>query len=142
MGILRIGGRDHACALAAGDQPGHCSWCGLLLPPRRRRWCSDSCAQAFADQHVWPAARAAALDRAGWRCERCDSRPLRLEVHHSVEVDPRDGYEPGCQHHTEGLEVLCRGCHASEHSFRREVERLLVWADGQVSRQLVLPGVR
>lgn len=102
MGTLRIGGHEYHCDLAAGDRAGACSWCGAPLPPRRVRWCSDTCAHAYADQHVWTAARRAALDRDGYRCTRCEARPPRLEVHHRYELDPaRHGYEPGCEHHLE-----------------------------------------
>ena len=55
---------------------------------------------------AWERLRRAALDRAGWRCERCGNGPP-LEVHH------RDGdranNEPG------NLEPLCPDCHLAEH---------------------------
>ena len=142
MGTLLIDHRHAACDLAAGDRPGRCAWDGRPLPARRRRWCSNTCGQAYADNHVWASARQAALERAGYRCERCAAVPLDgLEVHHRVEVDPQIKYRPSCAHHQSNLEVLCPDDHGSEHSFRREVDRLLVWADRHVSRQLVLPGV-
>lgn len=139
MGTITISGGTLACAIAHGDERGRCSWCGGPLPARRRRWCSEDCAHAFADNHSWPAAREAALDRAGRRCERCDRRPLTLHVHH---VEIAETYGRSCLHHQANLEVLCVGCHEQEHTFRRDVERLLRWADGQIALQLVLPGVR
>lgn len=132
-------GHGAGCDLAPNSRPGSCAWCGSPLPPRRRRYCSDPCAYSWADNHVWSAAKQAARERAGYRCERCDARPTVLAVHHRVEVDVQHGYENGCQHHQAGLEVLCEPCHRSEHGFRREVDRLLRWADGVVSLQLELP---
>lgn len=143
MGQITIHGRTADCGLAAGDHQGRCSWCGTVLPARRRRWCSDECGRAYADNHAWTNAREVAKDRAGYRCERCTASPpsVRLDVHHRDPVDPQHGYGPGCQHHQANLEVLCVKCHRVEHGFMREVERLLVWADGHVSRQLTLPGI-
>ena len=34
-------------------RPGGCAWCGAALPPRRRTWCSDRCAEAFWNNHWW-----------------------------------------------------------------------------------------
>ena len=141
MGHLRIEGHAAACELAAGDRPGHCHWCGNPRPSHRRRWCSDDCGRAFYDNHRWAQARQAAKERAGFRCERCGTVPLTgLEVHHRIEVDLAEGYDTlSCAHHQENLEVLCPYDHRAEHSFRHEVDRILVWADGAVSRQLQLP---
>lgn len=137
MGILEFGGESLRCELAAGDEPGRCSWCGAALPAGRRRWCSDEHGRAFADQHVWASARLAALERDGYRCrEGCAS--LDLHVHHVTPV-AGDGYGPGCTHHLDGLVTLCRWHHEEEHRFMREVETILTWADGTVSRQLALP---
>lgn len=139
MGRIEIARRNLDCDLIFGDNPDRrCAGCGAELPPRRRRWCSEACAHRFADEHSWSAARQAALERAGYLCSRCDRRTLDLQVHH-IKLAP--DYGVGCQHHQSNLQVLCAGCHRGEHSFRRDVDRVLVWADGVVSRQLVLPGV-
>ena len=55
--------------------------------------------------------RRAALERAGWRCERCGAAG-RLEVHHRVEVQHGGTDAP------DNLEVLCVSCHIAHH--RRE----------------------
>lgn len=146
MGTQRIDCHDAGCDLASRKGPSHCAWgpCGRRLPSHRRRWCSDRCGRLFAVNHRWSAAREAAKERAGYACERCGAAPLDgLEVHHRVEVDPQHGYSgASCEHHQTNLEVCCGPCHKSEHSWRREVARVLSWAEAQqVTRQLVLPGV-
>lgn len=126
-------GHGAGCDLAPERGPGQCHWCGGRLPARRTRFCSDHCGALWAENHVWARAKEAAKERAGYHCERCGAAPLGgLDVHHAVEVDPKHGYETGCQHHQAGLEVCCPGCHRDEHAFRREV-------DGLAARQLVLP---
>ena len=52
--------------------------------------------------------RKAALDAAGWRCERC-GRAGRLQVHH---IKPL--YRGG-RHELGNLRVLCGRCHLAEH---------------------------
>mgnify|MGYP001603504493 CR=1 FL=1 len=145
MGTQRIDRHDAGCDLASRKGPGYCAWraCGRRLPSHRKRFCSDHCGRLWYSNHRWHDAREAAKERAGYACERCGAAPLEgLEVHHQEPINPAEGYgRPSCAHHQTNLTVLCPTCHREDHSFRREVERLLVWADGQVSRQLVLPGV-
>lgn len=64
-----------ACPLAAGPFPPaerRCDWCAATLEGRRRRWCSDDCANAYSRNHAWTSARAAALARDRV-CQRCGS---------------------------------------------------------------------
>ena len=58
----------------------------------------------------WARLRKRALDRAGWRCERCKS-PGRLECHHVVSMwtDFTLAFD------MENIEVLCRACHIDHH---------------------------
>ena len=60
-------------------------------------------------------ARRAALDREGWRCQRCKT-PGRLEAHHIVSIytDISLGFT------LSNLEVLCRGCHIQHHREEKE----------------------
>lgn len=105
------------CVLAHGDHDdGRCAWCGETLPWGRRRWCQDSCATAWRDNHVWTFARNAVLARADYECERCGdpgttSRPLH--VHHDPPVRGNRG--TGCRHHQNRLKVLCQDCHVLAH---------------------------
>jgi len=105
--------------------------------PRRR-----DCEHWWQQNHQWPPARAAALhrDRSCTRCHagdvrsqgqarRAGRRPsVHLEVNHKraladTEVARHAGaavrltamqYGTGCQHHQDGLETLCSGCHHAE----------------------------
>jgi hypothetical protein len=129
-----------ACALAQG-RPGSCCWCGAVLPPRRRTWCSDRCGEAFWENHWWSVARRAAKRRDKYRCRRCGHAPPkrpskarfpraaefraamrawragrpteRLEVNHRL---PALGAHRAlsCVHHLENLETLCVACHRVE----------------------------
>jgi len=101
----------------AGPVPaGTCHQCG---GPARRgdRVCSTACRRAWSDHHVWRSARFVALARAGYACEECGALDWDtvLDVHHRRPVDPVVGYRPGCQHHPENLQVLCRVHHLAAH---------------------------
>jgi hypothetical protein len=61
----------------------------------------------YVQSPEWRARRNRALVRAGWCCERCQSRRT-LQVHHKT-------YERlGCEW-DQDLEVLCANCHEGEH---------------------------
>jgi hypothetical protein len=110
------------CLLAHGGGPGHCGWCPRPLPPRRRRWCSNACAAAWADHHVWEAAKLAALVRAGYACEKCGATDWesKLEVHHARnKVIGRARYGTGCWNHQRNLMVLCAREHLDETRWER-----------------------
>ncbi len=122
-------------------RPRHCVWCDAPLSGRQRRWCSDRCVHAHRSNHTWSVARAAALDRDGHRCVRCGRQPANgdapwqaadepLELfqarvrqwhaeHPPLEVNHRTPCRGqhsalSCAHHLDGLETLCRPCHAAE----------------------------
>lgn len=114
---------------------GSCGACGgpmgpgSAAPRQNARWfCSRRCERWWRANHQWAVARAAALKRDR-RCRRCHRAPplnanaarrdhsgvppVRLEVNHKSPLEGRaDGYQTGCQHHLDGLEALCKGCHA------------------------------
>lgn len=49
-----------------------CAECGRKLPPRRRKWCSQECTDAWlARGRFWDAMVAEVLRRSGSRCECC-----------------------------------------------------------------------
>lgn len=66
----------------------------------------------YLESPWWQGCRERALERAGFRCERC-GQGAPLNVHHRTYV--RLGREL-----PEDLEVLCRGCHREEHGLPRE----------------------
>jgi hypothetical protein len=118
----------------ARPTPGGCAWCGAALPPRRKRWCKQECADDFWRNHWWSMARRAAKRRDKRRCVRCghapDKRPAgggeplrawraqrrknRLEVNHRTPCQGRHA-TLSCAHHLDNLETLCVPCHA-EHT--------------------------
>lgn len=67
-----------ACTASSfAGEPGTCRWCASSLPRTKagrinanRRWCNEGCREAFWQQHVWQAARPAALARDGYVCQR------------------------------------------------------------------------
>ena len=109
------------CALSAWrGEPGRCQWCDAMIEsPRRRTWCTNTCARAWQRNHIWRFARAAAKRRAKYYCQRtgCSAQRRDCEVNHRAARNG-GGYGPGCHHHLDpdqnglgGLEVLCRAHH-------------------------------
>lgn len=110
-----------SCALSAWTGVvGRCQWCDAVIEaPRRRTWCSNTCARVWQRNHIWRFARAAAKRRAKYYCQRdgCDAQRRDCEVNHRAARNG-GGYGPGCHHHLDadqhgegGLEVLCRAHH-------------------------------
>lgn len=130
--------RALTCPLMRWDgDPARCRWCDGPLPPRRRRWCSDECNNAYGRNHMWAPARGAALRRDGpyardgggrgddgWRCAwpgcpgtaalRARGLTGAVEVDHIEPILGRHG-EFGCHHHLEGLQTLHVVCHELKH---------------------------
>ena len=57
----------------------------------------------------WSRARKLALDRAGWRCNRCHAA-ARLQAHHVIEL-----HRGGAPFDLNNLEILCADCHRDHH---------------------------
>jgi hypothetical protein len=89
----RVGGESES---AVGDQP------RASVPPLDR-----AAYQAYLTSPEWLARRAAALERAGGRCERCGAGEP-AEVHHLT-------YEHLGDERPEDLEAVCRPCHRRAH---------------------------
>ena len=114
-----------------GWQPqvgGICASCGQQLVGRLRWFCRASkwfgrttswCRDLYMANHDWNEARRVALWRAAAGrlhavCIRMGCGAIRrLEVNH---IEPRNGqgYQMGCHHHQDGLEVLCHEHHMQE----------------------------
>lgn len=74
-------------------------------------------ARSIYNTRAWKEARKAALDAAGWRCERCHV-PGRLEVHHKISI-----FEDFSLALTlSNLEVLCRSCHIAHHRAEKDTK--------------------
>ena len=87
------------CGRRNGTYPADFEWWWALL----RRWCPEG----HPDDRVegWRARRASWS--AAWRLRPAS---LTLEVNHKTPV--RGGHAtPGCHHHLDELEALCRDCH-------------------------------
>jgi len=100
------------------DKPKSCLWCGKPLPKRRRKYCSDECAYEYSIHNIkplwWQCARAVALERADYKCEKCE-RAGRLEVHH---IEPLARFEDrwnSPKNRQDNLMVLCCACHEDAH---------------------------
>ncbi|MDQ6930595.1 MAG: HNH endonuclease [Candidatus Eremiobacteraeota bacterium] len=117
---------------------GGCAWCGNALTGRRRKWCSEKCANTFWKNHWWTLARRAAKVRDKYRCRLCGDAPpkrpnrrllpsensfrsamrlwragrkkTRLEVNHREPCLGQHG-NISCAHHLDNLETLCAACH-------------------------------
>lgn len=117
---------------AGSDQ--RCRWCDGILPPNRKRWCSDRCVNTYGKNHWWTDARKAARRRDKYRCVRCGAnkhgrladgteRPAELRglnVHH-IAAAKGTHHRTHCSHHLANLETLCKVCHRVEHYGDRHI---------------------
>ena len=76
-------------------------------------------AEEFYLSAAWRSCRAAYIKRAGGLCERCLKRGLYVPgeiVHHKVHLTPSNITDPNVTLCFDNLELVCRDCHAAEHS--------------------------
>ena len=88
-----------------------CKDCYVPMPRRRTR--EQRQAWSIYGTAKWKKVRALALERDGYRCQRC-AEQHDLVVHHDLERD--SGHDP---FDLDNLETLCRRCHGLEHKARR-----------------------
>ena len=73
----------------------------------------------FYKTTAWQTCRDAYAASVGGLCERCYARgritPGEI-VHHKIHLDPQKIHDPGIALNWDNLELLCRNCHAIEHS--------------------------
>lgn len=82
----------------------------------------------FKEQYLHPAwqkKRLEALEAAGWKCTCCGAKEETLHVHHKQYIRGRKVWE----YSLDELEVLCAGCHKSEHDLKDLMQRVLDDAD-------------
>ena len=78
-----------------------CFWCGKLLPPRRRKYCSDKCRDDYCDNLVWGYAAPEALSRVRCSVDFEDAPDWRPD-------DASRFWEP---HGTAEMCYECQECH-------------------------------
>ena len=83
--------------------------------------------EAYSNSAKWRRRRQRAIERAGYRCEKCgvSAQEERLEVHHLT-------YERLGSERDEDLSVLCHACHAKADLERankgQQKARSVLWA--------------
>jgi hypothetical protein len=95
-----------------------CAACGRQLTGKLTWFCRSPawCRTVYLANHDWTMAKGIALRRSGdgykrmARCIRSNCEHPVLEVNH---ITPRNGggYQLGCHHHQDNLEVLCHDHH-------------------------------
>lgn len=87
--------------------------------------------KTFYGTRAWAKTRAVYKKSVGGLCERCLKagviKPGEM-VHHKIRLNPENLKDPTVALCFDNLELLCRDCHAAEHSKKRYV----VDADGYV----------
>ena len=90
-------------------------------------------AEAFYNSNAWKECRTAYKKSVGGLCERCLKNGLVVAgeiVHHKIHLTPANINDPAVTLNFKNLELVCRECHALEHSNGR---RYVVDAAGNVS---------
>ena len=110
-----------------GTGNGTCAACGKPLQGKLTWFCRSPawCRDLYLSNHDWGYARAIALRRASPRGRKDDAvciRPAcddeRLEVNH-IKARNGMGYQLGCHHHQDNLEVLCHSHHLAVTALQR-----------------------
>ena len=77
----------------------------IKLSDRKKRYLN------YLNSKEWAEIRVEVLTKANFKCQRCGSKNY-LQVHHLT-------YERIFKEEPEDLEVLCAGCHQSEHGIKK-----------------------
>lgn len=91
-------------------------------------------AKAFYKSQAWKDCRAAYYAHAGGLCECCLAKGLYnpgVIVHHKEHISPDNITDPQILTDFANLELLCRRCHAEEHT--RKQKRFVVDDLGRVA---------
>ena len=76
-------------------------------------------AEAFYNSNAWKECRTAYKKSVGGLCERCLKNGLVVAgdiVHHKIHLTPENINDPAVTLNFKNLELVCRECHALEHS--------------------------
>ena len=110
---------------------GGCRWCGGPLKKRQRKYCCQTCVDAFYHTFEWQWASKQAVRRAHYRCQCCGFKPgcrksdfvSLLNVHHIIPVNGEvRTWHPF--NHPGNLIVLCHDCHVAIHAKLNELVRV------------------
>lgn len=90
-------------------------------------------AERFYKSKQWQACRLAYIKSVGGLCENCLRKGYVVAgeiVHHKVHISPQNIESPETTLSFDNLELLCRDCHAAQHTTR--IRRYKVDDFGQV----------
>jgi len=76
-------------------------------------------AEGFYKSKMWQDCREAKFKQAQGLCERCRAKGIIKAgeiVHHKIHLDQENIRRPEVSLSLDNLELLCRDCHAQEHS--------------------------
>lgn len=97
--------------------PGKCLFCGITLPPRKRKYCCGSHGYkyrlAIATQELisWAEFRKRILERDNYICYECKGKAE--VVHHNTPI-----YKGGIEFDPANCISLCENCHKIKHHKR------------------------
>ena len=96
--------------ITAPEATGRCVECEGELPPRKRKWCSQACIEAFGARHSSGMMRQRVLYRDNWTCGACGLHSPYgwnvFDVDHIVPVA-----EGGGEFDETNCRILCKSCH-------------------------------
>lgn len=82
---------------------------------------------------MWQRRRLEILNRAGFKCERCESDDKTLHVHHKQYRKGAKAWE----YEDRDLIALCEDCHSAEHLTRQELQAVLAQLDMEELDELI-----
>lgn len=91
--------------------------------------------QPFYKTKEWKRCREEYARSVGWLCEDCLKRGIYSPgeiVHHKIELDPVNVYNPEIALNHNNLQLLCRKCHGAKHSPSKKGIRYAIEEDGRV----------
>ena len=91
--------------------------------------------RAFYKTKEWKQCREAYARSVGYLCEDCLKRGIYSPgeiVHHKIELDPVNVYNPEVTLNPKNLMLLCRKCHGAKHSPYKKGIRYAIEDDGSV----------
>lgn len=89
--MKRPSGRDYPYRRNAEGKP-LCRWCGVIVTPPRRTFCSDKCVAEFKEQTDFTHARHQVFARDRGKCAACGANTLKIRrilsgLHHGFHQD-------------------------------------------------------